>query len=138
MELLDLLEKSGIKDPERLRAEEKALPDPQIAEIVMFVIRDLDAEGKIFCKCHPAGSRAGTDGNADGEKNDANGEKTGANGEKTGADGEKKTDAGDFDVEIHDNGILVRCTKCGAKRLIPTDSGLSAHAFLNADALYLE
>ena len=144
LELLDLLEKSGIKDPERLRAEEKALPDPQIAEIVMFVIRDLDAEGKIFCKCHPAGSRAGTDGNADGEKTDANGEKTNADGEKTGANGEKtdadgeKAGAGDFDVEIHDNGILVRCTKCGAKRLIPTDSGLSAHAFLNADALYLE
>lgn len=108
LELLDLMEKSGIEDPERLRAEEKALPDPQIAEIVMFVIRDLDEEGKIYCKCHPEG---GTD----------------PNGKE-----------GSYDVELRDDGILVRCTACGASRLIPTDSGLSAHAFLNADALHLE
>lgn len=106
LELLDLLEKSGIKDPERLRAEEKALPDPQIAQIVSFVISELDEEGKIYCKCHPAGS-------------------------------EKKADCV-YDVEMQEDGILVRCQTCGAKRLIPTDSGLSAHAFLNADALYLE
>lgn len=104
LELLDLLEKSGIEDPERLRAEAEALPDPQIAEIVMFVIRDLDAEGKIYCKCDPA----------------------------------PKGGEGSYDVEMRDDGILVRCTKCGASRLIPTDSGLSAHAFLNADALHLE
>lgn len=106
LELLDLMEKSGIEDPERLRAEEKALPDPQIAEIVMFVIRDLDAEGKIYCKCKR-------------ENDDAKEECS-------------------YDAELRDDGILVRCTKCGASRLIPTDSGLSAHAFLNADALYLE
>lgn len=108
LELLDLMEKSGIRDPERLRAEEKALPDPQVAEIVMFVIRDLDAEGKIYCKCHPEGSSAP------------------ASQERS------------YDVEMRDDGILVRCTTCGSSRLIPTDSGLSAHAFLNADALYLE
>ena len=110
LELLDFLEKSGIKDPERLRAEEKALPDPQIAEIVSFVIRDLDEEGKIYCKCHP--KDAEPEGEAEGK--------------------------GTYDVEIREDGILVRCRKCGAERLVPTDSGLSAHAFLNADALYLE
>lgn len=107
LELLDLLEKSGIKDPERLRAEEKALPDPQIVDIVTFVIHDLDAEGKIYCKCHPKDAPES---------------------------GEERT----YDVEITEEGILVRCQTCGASRLIPTDSGLSAHAFLNADALYLE
>ena len=106
LELLDLLEKSGIKDPERLRAEEKALPDPQIAQIVSFVISELDEEGKIFCKCHPEGAK-------------------------------QKADC-TYDVEMREEGILVRCQTCGAERLIPTDSGLSAHAFLNADALYLE
>lgn len=106
LELLDLLEKSGIEDPERLRAEEKALPDPQIAEIVSYVIRELDEEGKIYCKCHPE------------------------NSEKQGACV--------YDVEMREDGILVQCQTCGASRLIPTDSGLSAHAFLNADALYLE
>jgi uncharacterized paraquat-inducible protein A len=34
--------------------------------------------------------------------------------------------------------IQVTCRKCGASRLIPTDSSMSAHSFLNADALYLE
>ncbi len=106
LELLDLLEKSGIKDPERLKAEEKALPDPQIAEIVSYVIRELDEDGKIYCKCHPEGA-------------------------------EKTTDCV-YDVELLEKGILVRCRTCGASRLIPTDSGLSAHAFLNSDALYLE
>ncbi len=110
LELLDLLEKSGIRDPERLRAEAQALPDPQIAEIVMFVIRDLDAEGKIYCKCNP----------------------------ESASPDASPAEEGSYDVEMRDDGILVRCTKCGASRLIPTDSGLSAHAFLNADALHLE
>ncbi len=106
LELLDLLEKSGIEDPERLRAEEKALPDPQIAEIVSYVIRELDEEGKIYCKCHPEGAK-------------------------------QKSNCV-YDVEVREDGILVQCQTCGASRLIPTDSGLSAHAFLHADALYLE
>ena len=42
------------------------------------------------------------------------------------------------DAEILNDGVKVTCRKCGASRLIPTDSRLGAHAFLNADALYLE
>ncbi len=34
------------------------LGDAQIEEIMMFVIRDLEAEGKIFCTCHPEGSHS--------------------------------------------------------------------------------
>jgi len=37
-----------------------------------------------------------------------------------------------------DDAIKVSCTKCGAQRVIPTDSMLSAHAFLHCDSLYLE
>ena len=33
------------------KQEEELLPDPQILDIIMFVIHDLEAEGKIFCKC---------------------------------------------------------------------------------------
>jgi len=51
LELLDLMEKSGLKDFDRFHDDEDALPDPQVLEIVMFVINDLDAEGKIYCKC---------------------------------------------------------------------------------------
>lgn len=52
LELLDMLEKNGLADMEALRKqEEEILPDPQVLDIVMFVIHDLEAEGKIFCKC---------------------------------------------------------------------------------------
>ena len=102
LELLDMMEQSGLKDLDSLRDDEQALTDPQIREIVMFVINDLDAEGKIFCKCDP-------------------------------------TDNGrEYDAEILNDGIRVCCRKCAASRLIPTDSRLGAHAFLNADALHLE
>lgn len=100
--LLDFLEKSGMKDFDTLSNNEDALPDPQILEIVMFVINDLDAEGKIYCKCHPN-------------------------------DNSRK-----YEAEILNDGVKVTCKKCAATRLIPTDSRLGAHAFLNADALYLE
>ena len=97
------MEQSGIKSFDAIHDEDEAtITDPQILEIVMFVINDLDAEGKIYCKC-------GDD--EDGKQ---------------------------YDAEILDDGVKVTCRKCGASRLIPTDSNLGAHAFLNADALYLE
>lgn len=104
LELLDLMEKMGVGTDaiEQYRNDETTLPDPQILDIVMFVINDLDAEGKIHCRCAPS-------------------------------ENERQ-----YDVSITENGILVTCRHCGASRLVPTDSGLAAHAFLNADALYLE
>ena len=54
LELLDMLEKSGIEGGfEALHAadENEILPDPQIYDIIMFVIKDLEEEGKIFCCC---------------------------------------------------------------------------------------
>lgn len=103
LELLDMLEKSGIEGGfEALHAADDAeiLPDPQIYDIIMFVIKDLEEEGKIFCRC---------------EGND-----------------------GEYEAEVLDYGIKVRCKKCGAEQMIPTDSLLAANAFLNTDALYLE
>ncbi len=103
LELLDLMEKSGIDSSALLReGDEETLPDPQILDIVMFVINDLDAEGKIYCKCPP---------------------------EENGRQ---------YDADVTADGVCVRCRKCGASRLVPTDSHLGAHAFLNSDALYLE
>ena len=57
LELLDILEKSGIDSFEALRKEEEKqmFTDPQIFDIIMFVINDLDAEGKIYCKCEHEG-----------------------------------------------------------------------------------
>ncbi len=102
LELLDLMEKSGLKSFDPLHSDEETLPDPQILDIVMFVINDMDAEGKIYCKCTPEDN-----GRA-------------------------------YEAEITDSGVCVTCKKCQASRTIPTDSHLSAHAFLNADALHLE
>lgn len=102
LELLDLMEQSGLQNLDSLQNDEEALPDPQVLDIVMFVINDLDAEGKIFCKCDAAD-----------------------NGRQ-------------YNAEVREDGVLVSCCKCGASRLIPTDSCLGAHAFLNADSLYLE
>jgi hypothetical protein len=51
LQLLDMLEKSGAESFESLHKENEVISDPQILEIVMFVIHDLEAENKIFCKC---------------------------------------------------------------------------------------
>lgn len=104
--LLDLLEQHGFTDfsefaLSRGLPEDESFPtDPQVLDIVMFVIRDLDEEGKIKCNC-PEGVEHR------------------------------------YDVEIQNDGVMVSCPDCGASRLIPTDSGLAAHAFLNSDSLDL-
>ena len=50
LELLDLLEKSGIESFDALHGEQ-FLTDPQVLEIVTYMIRELDEEGKIYCRC---------------------------------------------------------------------------------------
>ena len=101
LELLDMLEKSGLSSFEELHGGEETLTDPQIREIVTYVIKELDEEGRIRCRC--------ADGNS-----------------------------GEYDAEIQREGIKVSCAKCGASKLIPTDSLISASEFLNADSLELE
>ena len=50
LELLDMLEKSGIESFDAIRAENN-LPDLQVLDIVAYLIKELDDEGKIHCKC---------------------------------------------------------------------------------------
>ena len=50
LQLLDMLEESGVQSLEDFRAEQ-TISDPQVMEIVTYVIKELDEEGKIFCKC---------------------------------------------------------------------------------------
>ncbi len=76
------------------------IADPQIMEIVRFVVSDLHEEGKIYCNC---------------ENND-----------------------GDFVVDILDDFISINCKKCGAKAIVPADSTIAAHDFLNADHITLK
>ena len=54
LELLNLLEQNGLSDFHDLQPGEDdgSFPtDPQVLDIVLFVIHDLDAEGKIKCHC---------------------------------------------------------------------------------------
>ena len=52
LELLDLLEENGVSDFEALhRREEEVLTDPQVMDIIRFVIEDLREENKIVCLC---------------------------------------------------------------------------------------
>lgn len=50
LELLDLLEKNGLDSFDAFHGEQ-FLTDPQVTEIVTYVIKELDAEGKIRCRC---------------------------------------------------------------------------------------
>ena len=51
LELLDLLEKSGIESFEALHGEQ-ILSDPQVLEILTYMIKELDEERKIYCNCN--------------------------------------------------------------------------------------
>lgn len=52
LELLDLMEKNGLANLDALhQQEEELLPDPQVLDIIMFVIHELEAEEKIYCRC---------------------------------------------------------------------------------------
>lgn len=100
LELMDMLEKTGLESFDELHGEQY-LSDPQVSEIVTYVIKELDEEGCIHCKCEEGGE-------------------------------------GEYDAEIRQDGIFVSCRKCGASKLVPTDSLISANDFLNADSLELE
>ena len=50
LELLDLLEENGLENFDAFHGEQ-TLSDPQVLDIIMFVLNDLDSEGKIYCRC---------------------------------------------------------------------------------------
>lgn len=61
LDLLNALDDKNISDITDFSEKDEALPDPEITDIVNFVVRDLEAEGKIYCGCQPSedGSCAG-------------------------------------------------------------------------------
>ena len=74
--------------------------DPQIMDIIMYVIHELSAEGEIRCKC------------PDGH--------------------------GHYAVDVLDDCVKITCEDCGASVEIPTDSIVSANAFLHCTHIDLE
>ncbi len=113
LELLDMLEENGISDFKSLHGDEEDMPDLQVLDVISYIVGELDAEGKIYCKCHPFGREPLPDGRL--ERDDS-----------------------EYEVTVSENGIEVSCAKCKASRVIPADSMLTAHAFLNSDFLKLE
>ena len=107
-ELMNLMEEYGISDLSAFsrmnEANEDEALDSELTQSVIFVLSELEAEGKIFCKC----------------------------------DGASEFDEEKYGFEVFSDHVLVKCRDCGAERKIPTDNSLNAHAFLDADALYLE
>ncbi|MBE6588165.1 MAG: hypothetical protein E7647_07110 [Ruminococcaceae bacterium] len=101
-ELGRLIEEAGGHNPfgRKKEEEESVFSDPQILEIVNFVIRDLDEAGEISCRCPEY--------------------------------------EGSYTVEVTGEGVCVTCENCGAKKIVPVTSTISAQAFLDCDHLELE
>ena len=102
-ELSKLIEEAGGQSPfghNQKNEDDAVFSDPQILEIVNFVIRDLDEAGEIHCRCPEF--------------------------------------EGSYTVDVNADGVCVTCETCGAKKLIPVTSTITAQAFLNCDRLDLE
>ncbi len=97
-ELIDMLGDVSFDELAKHRGEDAELTDPQVLEIVMYVVRDLADEGKITCSC---------------------------------------PDGGDYEVEVGDESLTVRCKQCGDSVEIPTNSLTAATDFLSCDHLEL-
>jgi hypothetical protein len=100
-ELMELLGNISCTDINPNRKKEKAeLTDPQVLDIITYVVHELNDEGKIYCRCN------------EGE--------------------------GDYECNIYDDFITVKCKKCKASATIPADSLMKAHEFLHTDSLTLK
>lgn len=97
-ELMELLGDTSFQDFAEQRGEKSEISDPQIMDIVHYVIRELEEENAITCAC---------------------------------------PDGGDYEVDMQEDKLIVRCKQCGCKAEIPTNSLLAAQDFLNCDELEL-
>ena len=99
-ELLEMLGDTSFEtlSGQRHAGGEQSLTDPQVLDIVMYVIRDLADEGKILCSC---------------------------------------PDGGDYEAEILDDCIRIRCRQCGDSVDIPAGSLTAANDFLGCEELDL-
>ena len=55
LELLELLEKSGVDSFDSLHQKSDYYANPEVIEIVTYMLRELDEEGKIECNCQNNG-----------------------------------------------------------------------------------
>lgn len=129
LELLNVLEQNGISDFSVLHGDERDLGDPQARETVLYAVRELEAEGRLYCRC-PDRQRTDTADEPDGRKDDDSYDSYDS------YDSHESDDR--YEAEITADGIRVTCRRCGATALIPTGSMVSAQEFLMSDSLQLE
>ncbi len=99
LELLDAMNENGIEGFENLQKKEHFFDSESVSEII-YVVKELDEEGRIFCNC--------------------------------------PSQSGEYDIDVKDGEVVVKCTVCGAEASIPADSYLASHAFLESDELKLK
>lgn len=123
--LLDMLEDSGITDFSAFHGDEQLLSDPQVRDVAMYVVHELEDEGRLFCRCPDRLPPA-----------DLHDRET----LKEILDSMDHPPVMDerYEAELTPEGLRVTCTRCGASTLVPTDSMVSAHEFLTADYLVLK
>lgn len=98
-ELLEMLGDTDFQTLAQNRGENLELSDPQVLDIILYVVRELADEGQIKCSC---------------------------------------PDGGDYDIEIYDDYLRVKCKQCGDKLDIPTNSIIAANDFLACDEIVLK
>ncbi|MBO4971191.1 MAG: hypothetical protein IIX97_07285 [Clostridia bacterium] len=99
LEILNMMDENGIESFEGLHKKNSSV-DADALNTIMYVLGELDEEGKIYCKC----------------------------------DSPSKS----YEISETENGIIIKCTVCGASRAIPADSYLASQAFLDTDSITLE
>lgn len=100
-ELQEILQEEQFSSlAENRQDRSRMFSDPQIMDIIMYVIHELSAEGEIHCKC-PEGH-------------------------------------GHYAVDVLDDCVKILCEDCGASAEIPTDSIVSANAFLHCTHIDLK
>lgn len=99
LELLEILEKSGINSFAELKSDGEELSS-EAQEILLYAISSLSEDGKIECACE-----------------DFN---------------------GDYEVSFAGEGVIVKCKRCGAQKILQGGSLTAAQDLLCADKLILE
>lgn len=104
LELIKILEDSGISSFDALHnLNNDEISDSHTLDIVLFVLKELQEEHKIFCNCEDV-----------------------------------EEGFGDYSIEVLEDGVLVRCSRCGASKVVPTDSFTVAEPYIHSDNLILE
>ena len=110
LELLDMMGEGDEADISLEADKSAALPDPEISEMLTGTARLLEEEGKILCSCP----------------------------DRLEARDSEDDSPSRLEFELTPHAVIVKCTRCGAKKLLPAVSYNAAVDFAEADRLILD